>query len=1515
MKHLRNAALPAAAVAIVLLMPSAQAADDDDGGMIQRFLQDKLSGAGREVSISGFEGLLAGQARLAEMTIADQDGVWLILRDAVLDWNRASLLRGNLTVRELTAAELIVVRKPAPGPDTTTAAAPEAEASGFALPELPVAIRIDKLAIERAELGEPLLGQEAILSLDGAVTLVEGEGAVDIRTERLDREGDFIALQGGFVNESRNLTINLEVVEGAGGLISTLSKLPGSPSVDLSVKGDGPLNDFGADIALRTDDEDRIAGSVSTTATASGGTDFAADIGGDITPLLPPEFHEFFGDDLRLVARGNRDAEGAIDLSDLTLDAESLDLNGTAQIGADGLPRSFALTGELAHRDGQPVQLPVAGPGIFLDSVQLDAAFDAAQSDRWTLDASIDGLDTESADLDRLELNGVGSITQDPQAVTADLLFDATGLGLAEAGLAEAVGEAISGGASLAWEAGGPLNLTQFYADGADYGVTVLGDARISGRSVQLSGEARVRADDLSRFSTISGQQLTGRTSATVTGQGDVLGGQFAVSVDLEGDGLSIGQETADRLLTEPVTLSTAIRRDTGGTELDIFEFRSRAITADAKGRVGSGNSDIGFTAALSDIGLVMPGQEGAVALEGKARESAPGDWLVNLGLDAPWDLTGTVDGRIKPGESDVTLDLSLPDIAPLVPGHSGAVTVKGQAAETGEEGAWGLDLDVTAPYDLSAGVDGVYAPGATDVGLQIDLPDVAPLVPGHTGAVSLTGTAKETEAGGWQAAFEGSGPYEAALDLVGDITPGAPSKVTLSAGLPDISPLVPSLSGPVRAEGTASDAGDGLWQIDFDAGGPLDATATVDGVVGGGQSDVALDVSVPDITPLVPQLPGAVRATGTAREAGGGQWDVDFDVDGPVGATAALTGAVGGTGTDVNVTLDVPDISPLAPGFTGALRAQAAAAQTDSGAWDLSVDANGPYSSTLRAGGTYGDGASDLSIEAALPDIAPLASGLSGPLSLNGTAREAEAGAWDVALDAGGPYSSSVNATGRIAPEETALDLDISVPSVSPFAPGVTGGFDANGTVRQQDGDYAVDLTTNGPEGVSSAVAGTVAGDFSTMNITADGSAPLGIANRFITPASVLGTANFDLAIDGAPSLQAVSGTVNIAGARLTIPGVLRTLDDIGVQLNLNGESMQIDASANGPDGGSVAANGSLQLTGDMNADLTASLNEFVLYDPLLYRTSLNGRVEIAGPLAGNAAIDGTINVGRTEVRIPDGGLGYGGAIPNVSHINEPSDVFLTRTRAGLVEKEKEETSGGGGGGGPAYGLNLRVNVPGQVYIRGRGLDVEMGGAMRVTGTTAAPNPVGEIEVIRGRLDVLGQRLNVDEGRVSLAGGLQPYLDIQAYSQRDDFEFIALITGPVDDPEFDLTSSPSLPEDEVLAQFLFGKGLDDLSPLQAVQLANAVAMLTGRGGIGVLGNLREGLGLDDLDLATNAEGDTEVRAGRYLSDNVYTEFVADSEGDTEIDINIDVSRNFTVKGTTSSSGDSSIGIYWERDY
>jgi translocation and assembly module TamB len=93
------------------------------------------------------------------------------------------------------------------------------------------------------------------------------------------------------------------------------------------------------------------------------------------------------------------------------------------------------------------------------------------------------------------------------------------------------------------------------------------------------------------------------------------------------------------------------------------------------------------------------------------------------------------------------------------------------------------------------------------------------------------------------------------------------------------------------------------------------------------------------------------------------------------------------------------------------------------------------------------------------------------------------------------------------------------------------------------------------------------------------------------------------------------------------------------------------------------------------------------------------------------------------------------------------------------------------------------------------------------------------------------------------------------------------------------------------------------------------VATLAGSGGGGVVTNLREGLDLDDLDFVTDENGNAGVRAGKYLSENIYTDVTIGSDGTSEINLNVDIDRNFTARGSVGSEGDTSVGIFFERDY
>ena len=98
-------------LALMLLAAApARPSPEEDQGILAGMLQDLLSGAGREVRIRGFSGALSSRATIQELTIADDQGVWITLHDVVLDWNRAALLDRRVEVNELSAQRITVSR-------------------------------------------------------------------------------------------------------------------------------------------------------------------------------------------------------------------------------------------------------------------------------------------------------------------------------------------------------------------------------------------------------------------------------------------------------------------------------------------------------------------------------------------------------------------------------------------------------------------------------------------------------------------------------------------------------------------------------------------------------------------------------------------------------------------------------------------------------------------------------------------------------------------------------------------------------------------------------------------------------------------------------------------------------------------------------------------------------------------------------------------------------------------------------------------------------------------------------------------------------------------------------------------------------------------------------------------------------------------------------------------------------------------------------------------------------------
>jgi len=1072
--------------AIALAHPLHAQEEEDDRGRLIQLIESQLSeGENRQVRIDGFRGALSSEAELDRLSISDADGEWLVLEDARLNWRRLALLSGSLEIDALTAERLTVVRPPLPpeGPDL-----PAPEATPFALPDLPVSVNIGEIAIAEVELGEPIIGIPATLSVAGSAQLAGGSGTVDLRMERLDgAEGTFV-LDAGFDNATRVLDTDLLLDEDEGGLVAELLNIPDTPALRLAVAGEGPLNDITVDIGLATDGVERVDGVLrSSVMEGDAGQRIVIDIAGDLQPLVEAQYRPFFGGDSALSARVERPEDGSTQLRDLRLATAAVLLEGDVTLDAENRPAFVDITGRITPPGGaRRIVLPVPGAATSLEAADLSVSFDAATDDAFVLSAALDGLDLDEFAIGAAQVDAVGRITPSETGiagVTADLDVGLTGMSHTDPGLSEAIGPEMTFSTRASWSEDAPLRLGEIAL--AAGGLSAMGDvsAQLEEATLPVEFDLTAEAEDLSRFSALSGQRLSGALNAGFSGSTEALSGAFDIRLAGTARDLRADPAVPAALLAGETRLDLQASRDTEGVRIDALTLDGTQIALDASGDLSSQGGGLSATARLANLGL-------------------------------------------------------------------------------------------------------------------------------FTSAVS----------------------------------------------------------------------------------GPASITAEI----------------------------------ASATEG----WTVDATLDGP-----------------------------------GGIRAQ-----TD----------------------------------------------------------------------------------GRV---------------------GLPGG--------------RVDLRTVG-------------------------SLPLALANQFIAPRSVNGQLSFDLGVQGEPGLNAVSGGLSTSGARLVAPTFRIALEDVALDATLNGGRLDLDGSAAVSSGGRIGLGGRIDLGGPgMPGGIDITLDAVRLVDPTLYEVLVaRGDLSVTGPLAQAPRLGGRIDLGPSELRVPEAGLGSAPPIPDITHVGETAAERQTRAAAGLLDSQ---TDAGGSG---AVGLDLEINAPGRIFLRGRGIDAEFGGAIRITGTSAAIIPAGQFELIRGRISILGTRLDLTEGSATLQGDFDPFLRLRAESRAGGYRIIIAVDGPASSPEISLNSDPFLPEDEILAQLLFGRSVSALSPVQLLQLADAASSLAGGStNAGLLSSIREELGLDDLDLQTDEEGNAAVRAGRYLSENIYTDVTIGAEGESELSLNIDLTPDITARGSFSSDGSSGLGVFFERDY
>lgn len=234
---------------------------------------------------------------------------------------------------------------------------------------------------------------------------------------------------------------------------------------------------------------------------------------------------------------------------------------------------------------------------------------------------------------------------------------------------------------------------------------------------------------------------------------------------------------------------------------------------------------------------------------------------------------------------------------------------------------------------------------------------------------------------------------------------------------------------------------------------------------------------------------------------------------------------------------------------------------------------------------------------------------------------------------------------------------------------------------------------------------------------------------------------------------------------------------------------------------------------------------------------------------------------------------------------------------------------------------LDLRLIAKEQLYVSGMGLESEWSADFKLGGTSTDPLMSGEVDLIRGTLDFAGRSFELNKGHVAFTGGsaFNPTVEIVASEDIEDVTVMVEVGGRAMNPQFTFTSTPSLPQDEIMSRILFGSSISNLSAIQAVQLASSLNALRGTGGgLNPLGKLRSATGIDRLRILSPDEAngrETALAAGQYLTDDIYVELITDARGFTATQVEVSLAKWLSVLSQAGGSGVTSASVRIKKDY
>jgi outer membrane protein assembly complex protein YaeT len=384
-------------------------------------------------------------------------------------------------------------------------------------------------------------------------------------------------------------------------------------------------------------------------------------------------------------------------------------------------------------------------------------------------------------------------------------------------------------------------------------------------------------------------------------------------------------------------------------------------------------------------------------------------------------------------------------------------------------------------------------------------------------------------------------------------------------------------------------------------------------------------------------------------------------------------------------------------------------------------------------------------------------------------------------------------------------------------------------------------------------------------------------------------GDSTIELSAKGTIADPILSGNVTLRDGAMLIDEPRIAAEAINARVDLDQNRVTLSSLTADVNGGTVTGKGGLAISSGTlkEVDLELATRDFAFDAPLDLRSLSDADLRVTTQ-GDDIVVSGQVTIQEAGLT---GDINFDTGL--LASITARKQLELTPQRNPLLERVL---------------FNVDVDTAGPILVDNNLAKAEVTTDLRVVGTPYEPGLLGRLVVGEGGLVTLQEHTyEITRGQVTFLEDRRifPSFDLQMTTTVNNYDITLAVSGEPGDTETTLTSSPTLPEPDIMAMLVTGRTLDQMRGEEYdVAKEQVLSYLTGRVGSTIGRSLEKATGLSTVRIepqliANEADPGARLTLGQDITDKLSLTYSVDlADSDDQIWLaTYDVTRRFQTRG------------------